>query len=125
MLDEINEAVLNHILNECDGKYKIFEECDFYEFANEQEVDERLKFLSESGYILLRYSARGEYMLAPSQSGKAYFSQKIQNLTSRAVLSEILYKRAFKGAFLGVFFANALIAVILCILLLIRGYYAY
>ena len=26
MLDEINEAVLNHILNECDGKYKIFED---------------------------------------------------------------------------------------------------
>ena len=125
MLDEINEAVLNRILTECDGKYKIFEECDFCEIANGQEIEERLKFLSESGYILLRYSAKGEYLLAPSQLGKAYFIQKNQNLTSRAVLFEILLKRAFKGAFLGGFFAVILLAVILCVLLYLRGYYAY
>ena len=122
MLDEKNEAVLNRILTECNGKYKIFACEDFFEIDN---LEDSINFLSESGYIVLRYNNQGEYLIIPTQKGHAYFKQKSQKLLRDAVFSEVLRKSSFKGAFLGAFLAVFCIGTACLLTFIIKVFYAF
>lgn len=123
MIDEKCEAVLSLILTECGGSYKIFDSTDFEKIEN---FDRHVRYLSESGYVSLRYSREGEYLIAPTQKGSEYFKRKSQAILHDAVLCETLRAQSFKGAFFGSFIAFALVFVIIFVVAIfaLKGCYA-
>lgn len=112
MLDEKREAVLNLIIRECNDRYKIFETSDFLEIDGTEEC---IKYLALNDYISLKYSGNGEYLIAPLQKGKEYFSLKENNLIFRAVICKKVAQYALLGAVVGSFFAFVLCWGISCV----------
>ena len=111
MLDKNTESVLFTIVTKCNGKYKILDAEDF-DSAYSANLDYYVSTLTSGGYILVQYKSNGEYLLVPTQKGSEYFSNKNQNLISRAVLNQRVKRSSFFGAFWGSIIAQILSVII-------------
>jgi len=98
MLSEKAEKILDIILKECNGKYKILNAEDFQPTTRYADA---LSELENLGYITIRYSDGEEYLLAPTYKAEGYFSEKQDAYYSHAVLCEKVCKSALTGAAVG------------------------
>lgn len=105
MLSENAEKALALILRECGTKYKVMTDDDF---VGVTDLDGTIGELSESGYVCLRYSSRGEYLLSPTYKARNYFDEKEKFYFFRAVLCRRAGALAFCGALVGTFAAVVL-----------------
>lgn len=108
MLSENAEKALALILRECGTKYKVMTDDDFEDVSNVRDVVDEL---SDSGYISLRYSVRGEYLLAPSYKARKYYDEKEKYYYLRAVLCRRTALFALLGGAVGSL-AGVLIALL-------------
>ena len=83
MLNENTERVLDIILRECGNGYKILTDEDFSSVMGYAEIIDNL---SDSGYVAVRYSSGGEYLVAPTYKARCYFEEKQKRET------EMVYK---------------------------------
>lgn len=113
MLNEKAEKILNVVLKECSGGYKILCEEDF---LSEDNVEPIIRYLDKCGYISLQYAKNGEYLLMPSYRGKQYFAQKNEEYYFRAVLCKQAAQKAFWGAVIGASAASFLLYFITAVL---------
>lgn len=100
MLSENAEKALALILRECGTKYKVMTDDDF---DGVTDLDGTISELSEGGYVCLRYSAHGEYLLLPAYKARKYFDEKEKFYFLRAVLCRRVGLLAFCGAIVGAF----------------------
>lgn len=114
MLDEKTEKVLSVVISECGAGYKILCDDDFNGIENAGQILSRLEQL---GYVSIRYSSGGEFLVAASAKARVYFDEKQNDYFRRG----LLYKKVATFAFLG---AAAGSAVLFVFALLIRWIYA-
>ena len=98
MLNANAEKLLTIVLKECGSDYKILTEEDFSSVSEYAEV---LDVLDGAGYINVKYSGNGDYLVAPTYKARAYFSEKEKDFYLRAVLCRKVGLYAFVGALMG------------------------
>lgn len=113
MLNEKAEKILNVVLKECSGGYKVLCEEDF---LSEDSVEPIVRYLDKSGYISLQYAKNGEYLLMPSYRGKQYFAQKNEEYYFRAVLCKQAAQKAFWGAVVGASAVSLFFYIVMAVL---------
>ncbi|MBQ3572533.1 MAG: hypothetical protein IJA15_06885 [Clostridia bacterium] len=97
MLNENDELVLKQIIERAPEGYKLFCAEDFFN----KNAEDGINKLAEKGYIVLKYSNGGEYLLSLSNRGKQYFSSKYEKLLYKSSISRRVAIYSFLGAFLG------------------------
>ena len=85
MLDKRTSALLQSINDFCSsGTYKIFSEEDFLaDFPQQwgvtaESLGQMLDYLSENGYINVKYSGGGMYCICPLPLGRGYCEQEAE-----------------------------------------------
>lgn len=121
MLEANCEQALKRVIELCRGGYTVLSADDFGEIPA---VEGCISRLAEGGYISLRYSSNGQYLLMPVEKGLEYFSEKRGRLLYKSVLRRECALYSFLGAIAGGLCAALLIALIFAIAFLIRGAYA-
>ncbi|MBQ5926401.1 MAG: hypothetical protein IIX01_00580 [Clostridia bacterium] len=123
MLDESTSAFLNVLNGLCDGEnYKIFAEEDFgvrSENENGVTVGETIRFLSEEGYIAVKYAEGGMYCLKVLPKARAKEQDEEKKREEERFFGLAQEKSAFYGSFLGGFLGSVLFALffLLCFFL--------
>lgn len=113
MLNENTEKVLDIILRECGNGYKILTDEDFSSVMGYAEIIDNL---SDSGYVAVRYSSGGEYLVAPTYKARCYFEEKQKNFYFHAVLCKKAGLYAFFGALAGGIVTSLIaFAAVLCV----------
>ena len=108
MLTKNHEEILREIIKICPTGYKLVTCEDF----NKITIDEELNFLAEKGFISIKYSLNGEYLICLLPNGKNYFDNAKSQLDFK---NKILQKSAifaFIGGCLGGF-TSGIIAFLL------------
>lgn len=105
MLDERTEKILSAVIKECGTGYKILCADDF---GDEKNVNETLNKLAETGYISMRYSGGGDYLVTPLLKAREYFEEKQNEYLLRGLLYKKVALYSFFGAIAGSFVAMAL-----------------
>ena len=98
MLNENSEKVLEIVLRECGTGYKILTEEDFSSVVGFADIIDEL---SSSGYLSVRFSQGGEYLVAPTYKARVYFEEKQKDYFFHAVVCKKAAVYAFFGALLG------------------------
>ncbi len=121
MLDKRTHLLLSRIAELCDGgSYKVVEEKELLAcFPPKLKTDgeglvHMLRFLSEHGYIDIRYAEEGVYCLSPLPEGRMYDErmrrERTENRKRRLYLFMFTLLGAFAGAFAGAGLAISLLA---------------
>lgn len=103
MLDKLTVAVLGVVNAETDGSYKVMETDDFIAAlpaklkTDATGVGNALRYLSERGYIDIRYSDKGTYCVCSLPKGRTY--------SESAAADRTRGKKTFKNQMLLTFFA--------------------
>ncbi len=108
MLDKNAENLLSGIIKEAPDGYKVFTVCDF----ENCEVESGIKRLTEKGYIALKYSSNGDFLLSVTPTGREYFAKKQE----KTLLNLAILKKVALFSFLGAFAGSFLFQLILTIL---------
>ena len=104
MLDRLTQSVLDYVNAQTDGSYKVLEAADFLAavparvHTDEAGVENALRYLSERGYIDIRYSDRGTYCVCSLPKGRTY--------AERAAVDETKGRQASRRSFLYGFFGG-------------------
>lgn len=118
MLEVNCEQALRRVIELSHGGYTVLCSDDFAEIPNAERCISRL---AEGGYISLRYSAGGQYLLMPVEKGLEYFSEKRGKQLYKSVLRRECALYSFFGGACGGFCALILAAVIFTAIYLTRG----
>lgn len=118
MLEANCEQALKRVIELCRGGYTVLGADDFGEIPA---IDSCISRLADGGYISLRYSANGQYLLMPVEKGLEYFSEKRGKLVYKSVLRRECAFYSFLGALAGGFCTACLFALIVAVALLVRG----
>lgn len=109
MLDKMTSAVLDIVNAGTDGAYKVMETADLLALlpprlnADETGLANALRFLSERGYIDIKYSDRGTYCLCSLPKGRTYAENAAAETAERKAKGKfvLLFFGAFAGALAG------------------------
>lgn len=118
MLDHLTAAVLEIVNAGSDGSYKVLETSDFLSAlpdrlkTDEAGLDNSLRFLSERGYIDIRYSDKGTYCLCSLPKGRTYAESAAKEEEKKKSRGGVLavFFGALAGGFLGALAAGLLAA---------------
>lgn len=78
MLDEKRSALLSLVVDGCkNGEYTVFSDDDF-PFLEGEGAFSCLSFLSDLGFVSLKYAGHGLYCVKPTGKGKAYLSESAE-----------------------------------------------
>ena len=113
MLDHLTAAVLVIVNAGSDGSYKVLETSDFLSAlpdrlkTDEAGLDNSLRFLSERGYIDVKYSDNGTYCLCSLPKGRMYAENTAAEAAEKKAKGKffLLFAAAFVGALIGSFAA--------------------
>lgn len=102
MLDHRTSALLQAVNGQCaGGGFKIFAAEDFSAATGEEWSDEQLSaslaYLSDEGFIAVKYSGGGMYCVRPLPLGKGYYDHEEEKETE----SEYRDGKTFRSALLG------------------------
>ncbi len=106
MLDKLTSAILNIVNEQTDGSYKVLETSDFINMlpgrvrTDAAGIENALQYLSERGYIDLRYSEKGTYCITSLPKGRTY--------TESVMADKSKGKRTFKNQMILTFFGAML-----------------
>ena len=118
MLDGLTASVLGAVNAASDGSYKVLEAGELLgalpaeEKTDEAGLDNSLRFLSERGYIDIRYSDKGTYCLCSLPKGRTYAesaAKEEEKKKSRGGALAVFFG-ALAGGFLGALAAGLLAA---------------
>lgn len=120
MLDKLTAAVLDAVNTGTDGAYKVMETADLLSaIAGQAKTDEAglansLKYLSERGYIDIRYADKGTYCLCSLPKGRTYAETAAAEKGEKKVKGRFwaFFFGAFAGGLLGSLIAGILNAFI-------------
>lgn len=108
MLDKRTSALLQCINDLCaSGTYKIISEEDFLSAfpekwgVNVESLNQMLVYLSENGYINVKYSGGGMFCVCPLPLGRGYCEQESERRDEYLVQMKYFMCAAFFGAFAG------------------------
>ncbi len=108
MLDRRTSALLQTINDFCaSGTYKVFSSEDFLASFPEkwgvtsESLAQMLGYLSENGYINIKYSGSGMYCICPLPLGRSYCEREAEKKDECAVQVRYFVGAAFFGAFAG------------------------
>lgn len=119
MLDKRTSALLQSINDFCSsGTYKIFSEEDFLSAFPEkwgvtaEALAQMLNYLSENGYINVKYSGGGMYCICPLPLGRGYCEQEAEKRSECVLQLKYFISAAFFGSFAGSVLGVLIVAVI-------------
>lgn len=118
MLEVNCEQTLRRIIELSHGGYTVLDINDFSEIHDAEKCVSRL---AEGGYISLRYSAGGQFLLMPVEKGLEYFSEKNGKQLYKSVLRRECALYSFLGALCGGFCALVFAVIIGVAIFLTRG----
>lgn len=127
MLDKRTAALLQTINLSCgEGRYRIFTEEDFLSqmpnFSDkgagkeQSEIAARVAYLSENGYIEVKYAANGMFCVRPLPLGKSYCEREKERLAEGKIWLKYFMSTAFFGGLIGGL-SGALIVLVTLLLL--------
>lgn len=123
MLDKRTSALLQSINDFCSsGTYKIFSEEDFLSAFPEkwgvtaEALAQMLDYLSENGYINVKYSGGGMYCICPLPLGRGYCEQEAEKQQRCVLQLKYFMSAAFFGSFAGSVLGVLIFAVIYLIM---------
>lgn len=123
MLDKRTSALLKSINDFCSsGTYKIFSEEDFLSAFPEkwgvtaEALAQMLDYLSENGYINVKYSGGGMYCICPLPLGRGYCEQEAEKRSECVLQLKYFMSAAFFGSFAGSVLGILIFAVIYLIM---------
>lgn len=123
MLDKRTSALLQSINDFCSsGTYKIFSEEDFLaDFPQQwgvtaESLGQMLDYLSENGYINVKYSGGGMYCICPLPLGRGYCEQEAEKRSDCVAQLKYFMSAAFFGAFAGAVLGALVFAVVFLIM---------
>ena len=123
MLDKRTSALLQSINDFCSsGTYKIFSEEDFLSAFPEkwgvtaEALAQMLDYLSENGYINVKYSGGGMYCICPLPLGRGYCEQEAEKRSECVLQLKYFMYAAFFGSFAGSGLGILIFAVIYLIM---------
>lgn len=104
MLDRRTSALLQTINDFCaSGTYKVFSSEDFLASFPEkwgvtsESLTQMLGYLSENGYINIKYSGSGMYCICPLPLGRSYCEREAEKRTNARCRSAILSALRFSA----------------------------
>ena len=119
MLDKRTSALLQSINDFCSsGTYKIFSEEDFLSAfpdkwgGTAEARAQMLDYLSENGYINVKYSGGGMYCICPLPLGRGYCEQEAEKRSECVLQLKYFMSAAFFGSFAGSVLGVLIFAVI-------------
>ena len=119
MLDKRTSALLQSINDFCSsGTYKIFSEEDFLSAFPEkwgvtaEALAQMLDYLSENGYINIKYSGGGMYCICPLPLGRGYCEQEADKKSECILQLKYFMSAAFFGSFAGAVLGALVFALI-------------
>ena len=119
MLDKRTSALLQSINDFCSsGTYKIFSEEDFLSAFPEkwgvtaEALAQMLDYLSENGYINVKYSGGGMYCICPLPLGRGYCELEAEIRSECVLQLKYFMSAAFFGSFAGSVLGVLIFAVI-------------
>lgn len=119
MLDRRTSALLQTINDFCaSGTYKVFSEEDFLSAfpegwgVNAESLSQMLVYLSENGYINIKYSGGGMYCVCPLPLGRSYCEREAEKKDESSVQLRYFMAAAFFGSFAGGVLAALVFALI-------------
>ena len=119
MLDKRTSALLQTITDFCSsGTYKIFSEEDFLAAFPErwgvtaESLCQMLDYLSENGYINIKYSGGGMYCICPLPLGRGYCEQEADKKSECILQLKYFMSAAFFGSFAGAVLGALVFALI-------------
>ena len=110
MLDKLTAAVLAAVNARTDGSYKVLEEGDILSALPDRfgtdptGLSNALRYLSERGYIDIKYSDKGTYCVCSLPKGRSY--EETSGAERRSD------KKSFRGRLLLTFFGSMLCAFV-------------
>lgn len=123
MLDKLTQSVLDKINTDSDGSYKVMDSSDFLSAlpsgmtADENGVSNAIKYLSDRGYVDLKYSDNGTYCVCSMPKGRQYSENAPIALSENPKRGRTYFAIAFAGGFLGALAGGAVIALIITLFL--------
>ena len=118
MLDKLTAAVLGAVNAASGGAYKVMETDEFItalpsEFKTDAAgVENALRYLSERGYIDIRYFDRGTCCVCSLPKGRTYEESAAEKTSGAEKKSRLRWLPAFLGAFFGAFAGGALVSLL-------------
>ena len=122
MLDRLTQSVLDYVNAQTDGSYKVLEAADFLAavparvHTDEAGVENALRYLSERGYIDIRYSDRGTYCVCSLPKGRTYEESAEAGRARAEKRGKLRWLPAFFGAFFGALAGGSLAALLFLLL---------
>lgn len=124
MLDKLTKTVLDVVNAQTGGAYKVLESEDFLGAlpaglsADEEGIAAALGYLSERGYVDMKYSDRGTYCVRSLPKGRTYAEAQAQSDEApSAGRRRGGFFPAFLGALLGALAGGGIVAAVLAAVL--------
>ena len=115
MLDKLTKFVLDKINAASDGSYKVMDAEDFLS-ADENGVSNAVKYLSERGYVDLKYADNGTYCVCSMPKGRQYVETARVSDTDASRIKRSFFAAACAGGLFGALIGGALVALIIAFL---------
>lgn len=122
MLDKLTKYVLDKINAASDGSYKVMDAEDFLSAlparmtADENGVSNAVKYLSERGYVDLKYADNGTYCVCSMPKGRQYVETARVSDTDASRIKRSFFAAACAGGLFGALIGGALVALIIAFL---------
>ena len=118
MLDSLTAAILGAVNAASGGAYKVMEAEDFIQAlpsklkTDAAGVEKCLRYLSERGYIDLRYFDRGTCCVCSLPKGRTYEESVQESRTRTEKRGRLRWLPAFLGAFFGALAGSSVAALL-------------
>lgn len=122
MLDKLTAAVLGTVNAASGGAYKVMETAELIESlppklkTDAAGVENALRYLSERGYIDIRYFDRGTCCVCSLPKGRTYEESAEAGRARAEKRGKLRWLPAFLGAFFGAFAGGSLVSLLYLIL---------